>query len=79
MSEPTQLQEDDEAGSAGRTCQAAGVIGVLGAGTMGCGIAQLAARSGAQTLLHDPDPGGARARRANGPGRPAQRSGARAG
>src|ERR1039458_4087619 len=30
------------------------VIGVLGAGTMGSGIAQLAARSGARTLLHDP-------------------------
>jgi 3-hydroxybutyryl-CoA dehydrogenase len=30
------------------------VIGVLGAGTMGAGIAQLAARSGARTLLHDP-------------------------
>jgi 3-hydroxybutyryl-CoA dehydrogenase len=35
---------------------AAGKIGVLGAGTMGSGIAQLAARSGAQTLLHDPVP-----------------------
>jgi 3-hydroxybutyryl-CoA dehydrogenase len=33
---------------------AAQVIGVLGAGTMGSGIAQLAARSGARTLLHDP-------------------------
>jgi 3-hydroxybutyryl-CoA dehydrogenase len=32
------------------------VIGVLGAGTMGSGIAQLAARSGARTLLHDPIP-----------------------
>jgi 3-hydroxybutyryl-CoA dehydrogenase len=30
------------------------VIGVVGAGTMGSGIAQLAARSGARTLLHDP-------------------------
>ena len=30
------------------------VIGVLGAGTMGSGIAQLAARSGAATLLYDP-------------------------
>jgi 3-hydroxybutyryl-CoA dehydrogenase len=30
------------------------VIGVIGAGTMGSGIAQLAARSGARTLLHDP-------------------------
>jgi 3-hydroxybutyryl-CoA dehydrogenase len=36
--------------------RAAAVIGVLGAGTMGSGIAQLAARSGARTLLHDPLP-----------------------
>jgi 3-hydroxybutyryl-CoA dehydrogenase len=35
---------------------AARVIGVLGAGTMGAGIAQLAARSGARTILHDPIP-----------------------
>ena len=34
----------------------AAVIGVLGAGTMGSGIAQLACRSGAQTLLFDPIP-----------------------
>src|SRR4051794_23539298 len=32
------------------------VIGVLGAGTMGAGIAQVAAQSGARCLLHDPDP-----------------------
>ncbi len=32
----------------------AAVIGVLGAGTMGSGIAQLACRSGAETLLYDP-------------------------
>ncbi len=31
-------------------------IGVLGAGTMGAGIAQLAAKAGARTLLHDPIP-----------------------
>ena len=37
------------------------VIGVLGAGTMGAGIAQLAARSGAQTLLYDPIPEALRA------------------
>jgi 3-hydroxybutyryl-CoA dehydrogenase len=30
------------------------VIGVVGAGTMGAGIAQLAAATGARTLLHDP-------------------------
>jgi 3-hydroxybutyryl-CoA dehydrogenase len=35
---------------------AASVIGVLGAGTMGSGIAQLACRSGARTLLYDPIP-----------------------
>jgi 3-hydroxybutyryl-CoA dehydrogenase len=46
----------DEAGSAGGAGRAASVIGVLGAGTMGAGIAQLAARSGARTLLHDPFP-----------------------
>ena len=34
----------------------AGTIGVVGAGTMGAGIAQLAAQSGARTLLHDPVP-----------------------
>ncbi|MCW3030727.1 MAG: 3-hydroxybutyryl-CoA dehydrogenase [Solirubrobacterales bacterium] len=37
-----------------KTTGGAGTIGVLGAGTMGSGIAQLAARSGARTLLHDP-------------------------
>jgi 3-hydroxybutyryl-CoA dehydrogenase len=31
-------------------------IGVLGAGTMGAGIAQLACLSGARTLVHDPAP-----------------------
>jgi 3-hydroxybutyryl-CoA dehydrogenase len=34
---------------------APGTIGVAGAGTMGVGIAQLAALCGAQTLLYDPD------------------------
>ena len=33
---------------------APGVIGVVGAGTMGAGIAQLACLAGARTLLHDP-------------------------
>jgi 3-hydroxybutyryl-CoA dehydrogenase len=32
------------------------VIAVAGAGTMGAGIAQLAAAAGARTLLHDPQP-----------------------
>ena len=31
-------------------------IAIVGAGTMGAGIAQLACKSGAQTLLHDPFP-----------------------
>ena len=31
-------------------------IGVVGAGTMGAGIAQLACQAGARTLLHDPFP-----------------------
>ena len=31
------------------------IVGVLGAGTMGAGIAQLAAASGADTLVYDPD------------------------
>jgi len=34
---------------------AAGVIGVVGAGTMGTGIAALACRAGARTLLYDPE------------------------
>jgi 3-hydroxybutyryl-CoA dehydrogenase len=42
--------------SATTDTSAARVIGVLGAGTMGAGIAQLAARSGARTLLFDPVP-----------------------
>jgi 3-hydroxybutyryl-CoA dehydrogenase len=33
---------------------APGVIGVVGAGTMGAGIAQLACLAGAKTLVHDP-------------------------
>src|SRR4051794_23101475 len=33
------------------------VVGILGAGTMGAGIAQLAAAAGARTLVHDPDAG----------------------
>src|ERR1700719_548351 len=56
MSEEDRVEEDERAGSAGRVGEAAAVIGVLGAGTMGSGIAQLAARSGARTLLHDPIP-----------------------
>ncbi len=46
--------EDERAGTVGPARHAAGVIGVLGAGTMGSGIAQLAARCGARTLLWDP-------------------------
>ena len=33
-----------------------GIVGVAGAGTMGAGIAQLAALAGYDTLLHDPQP-----------------------
>jgi 3-hydroxybutyryl-CoA dehydrogenase len=51
-----QVNEDEKAGTAGPSASAAAVIGVLGAGTMGAGIAQLACRSGARTLLHDPVP-----------------------
>ncbi|HEY5287401.1 MAG TPA: 3-hydroxyacyl-CoA dehydrogenase NAD-binding domain-containing protein, partial [Solirubrobacteraceae bacterium] len=36
--------------------RAASVIGVVGAGTMGSGIAQLACKAGARTLLYDPLP-----------------------
>jgi 3-hydroxybutyryl-CoA dehydrogenase len=56
MAEQEGVMEDEEAGTAGLLGNAAGVIGVLGAGTMGAGIAQLACRSGAQALLHDPIP-----------------------
>ncbi|HEX5853735.1 MAG TPA: 3-hydroxyacyl-CoA dehydrogenase NAD-binding domain-containing protein, partial [Solirubrobacteraceae bacterium] len=56
MSDPKRDNDVEKAGTAGRSGSAATVIGVLGAGTMGSGIAQLAARSGARTLLHDPIP-----------------------
>ncbi len=49
-------EEDEGAGSAGLADRAARIIGVLGAGTMGAGIAQLACATGAQTLLYDPVP-----------------------
>jgi 3-hydroxybutyryl-CoA dehydrogenase len=50
------VSADEQAGEAGPASGAASVIGVLGAGTMGAGIAQLATRSGAQVLLYDPLP-----------------------
>jgi 3-hydroxybutyryl-CoA dehydrogenase len=56
MSDQASEQQIYEAGSAGSLGRPASIIGVLGAGTMGSGIAQLAARSGARTLLHDPFP-----------------------
>jgi len=56
MSDRERVEEDEKAGTAGRDGRAAAVIGVLGAGTMGAGIAQLACRSGARTLLYDPIP-----------------------
>jgi 3-hydroxybutyryl-CoA dehydrogenase len=56
VSDQASEQQIYEAGSAGSLGRPASIIGVLGAGTMGSGIAQLAARSGARTLLHDPFP-----------------------
>jgi 3-hydroxyacyl-CoA dehydrogenase len=56
MANPERVDRDEQAGTAGRESSAASVIGVLGAGTMGAGIAQLAARTGARTLLFDPVP-----------------------
>jgi 3-hydroxybutyryl-CoA dehydrogenase len=53
MSAQTQPDNDDYSGRAGEV-RVPAVIGVLGAGTMGAGIAQLATRAGARTLLHDP-------------------------
>ena len=49
MSEPTGDARDGEGAE-----RPARVIGVIGAGTMGAGIAQLACQSGAITILHDP-------------------------
>ena len=43
-----------EGGTTAAESGPATVIGVLGAGTMGSGIAELAARSGARTLMYDP-------------------------
>jgi 3-hydroxybutyryl-CoA dehydrogenase len=40
---------------ADRAAGALVIVGVVGAGTMGAGIAQLAAQAGLRTLLHDPD------------------------
>jgi 3-hydroxybutyryl-CoA dehydrogenase len=34
-----------------------GVVGIVGAGTMGAGIAQVALEAGERVLIHDPDPG----------------------
>jgi 3-hydroxybutyryl-CoA dehydrogenase len=52
MSAQIPANDDDYSGDV----RVPAVIGVLGAGTMGAGIAQLAARAGARTLLHDPVP-----------------------
>jgi 3-hydroxybutyryl-CoA dehydrogenase len=56
MSGSERVDQEEKAGMAGPAGSAARVIGVLGAGTMGAGIAQLGARSGARTLLFDPVP-----------------------
>jgi 3-hydroxybutyryl-CoA dehydrogenase len=53
MSAHPSTDNDDYSGGAGEV-RAAAVIGVVGAGTMGAGIAQLAARAGGRALLHDP-------------------------
>jgi len=50
------MQEDEYLDLGGLDRRAARVIGVVGAGTMGSGIAQLACKAGARTLLHDPLP-----------------------
>jgi 3-hydroxybutyryl-CoA dehydrogenase len=55
MSAQTPQEHDDRPGTPGEV-RVPAIIGVLGAGTMGAGIAQLAARAGAHTLLHDPAP-----------------------
>ena len=55
MSAQKPAEQDERSGAAGEP-GVPSVIGVLGAGTMGAGIAQLAARAGARTLLHDPVP-----------------------
>ena len=57
MTSQKRSEEGGRAGEAGPVkpeVAAAQTIGVLGAGTMGAGIAQLACVSGARTLLHDP-------------------------
>jgi 3-hydroxybutyryl-CoA dehydrogenase len=56
MSDTIENGNDEKAGSAGGDVGAALIIGVLGAGTMGAGIAQLACKSGARTILFDPIP-----------------------
>jgi len=56
MSDAATTNDDESAGSAGGDRRAAQIIGVLGAGTMGAGIAQLACKSGARTILFDPIP-----------------------
>src|SRR5260221_5830068 len=56
MSPKKQSAEGGRAGAGGPVSMP-GVIGVVGAGTMGAGIAQLAClQAGARTLLHDPMP-----------------------
>src|SRR6478752_5437105 len=56
MSQKKRSAEGGRAGAAGPV-SVPGTIGVVGAGTMGAGIAQLAClQAGARTLLHDPMP-----------------------
>jgi 3-hydroxybutyryl-CoA dehydrogenase len=65
-----------EPASKAATVGAVMVVGVVGAGTMGAGIAQLALEAGSRVLIHDPDPSAverARARIADGIARRARR------
>ena len=56
MPQQERVEAEHPAGSGASARRPAGVIGVLGAGTMGAGIAQLACRAGARTLVYDPIP-----------------------
>ncbi len=49
-------REMDAGAATAREAPPVSVVGVIGAGTMGAGIAQLAAQAGARTILHDPIP-----------------------
>src|SRR5262249_46595964 len=56
VSAEERLQGSPSAGAPDRREGVPAVVGVLGAGTMGAGIAPVAARAGARTLPYDPVP-----------------------